>query len=31
MAGDAFDNVPNAELGALVRDAVRDLVGEPGA
>ena len=26
MAGDAFDNVSNAELGSLVRDAVRDVV-----
>jgi AcrR family transcriptional regulator len=28
MAGDAFDNVSTAELGSLVRDAVRDLVAE---
>ena len=26
MAGDAFDNVSSAELGSLVRDAVRDIV-----
>jgi len=26
LAGDAFDNVPSAELGALVQDAVRDLL-----
>jgi AcrR family transcriptional regulator len=31
MAGDAFDNVPSAELGALVRDAVRDLLADPSA
>ena len=31
MAGDAFDNVPNAELGSLVRDAVRDVVADRGA
>jgi AcrR family transcriptional regulator len=31
MAGDAFDNVPGAELGSLVRDAVRDLLADPGA
>jgi AcrR family transcriptional regulator len=30
MAGDAFDNVPSAELGSLVRDAVRDLLADPG-
>ena len=29
MAGDAFDNVSSAELGSLVRDAVRDVVGDP--
>jgi AcrR family transcriptional regulator len=29
MAGDAFDNVSSAELGSLVRDAVRDVVAEP--
>jgi AcrR family transcriptional regulator len=28
MAGNAFDNAPSAELGSLVRDAVRDLLGE---
>jgi AcrR family transcriptional regulator len=28
MADDAFDNVPSAELAALVQDAVRDLVTE---
>ena len=28
MAGDAFDNVSNAELGSLVRDAVRDVVAD---
>jgi AcrR family transcriptional regulator len=28
MAGDAFDNVPSAELGSLVRDAVRDLLAD---
>lgn len=26
MAGDAFDNVPSAELGSLVQDAIRDLM-----
>jgi AcrR family transcriptional regulator len=26
MAGDAFENVSSAELGSLVRDAVRDIV-----
>jgi hypothetical protein len=26
MAGDAFDNVSSAELGALVRDAVHDVL-----
>jgi AcrR family transcriptional regulator len=31
MAGDAFDNVPSAELGSLVRGAVRDVVADPGA
>jgi AcrR family transcriptional regulator len=31
MAGDAFDNVPSAELGSLVKDAVRDLLADPGA
>jgi AcrR family transcriptional regulator len=31
MAGDAFDNVPSAELGSLVRDAVRDVVADRGA
>jgi AcrR family transcriptional regulator len=31
MAGDAFDNVPSSELGSLVRDAVRDVVADPGA
>ena len=31
MAGHAFDNVPSAELGSLVRDAVRDLVADPSA
>jgi AcrR family transcriptional regulator len=30
MAGDAFDNVPGAELGSLVQDAVRDLLAGPG-
>ena len=30
MAGDAFDNVPGAEVGSQVRDAVRDLLAEPG-
>ena len=29
MAGDAFDNVSSTELGAVVRDAVRDLVAGP--
>jgi uncharacterized protein YyaL (SSP411 family) len=28
MAGNAFDNVASAELGSLVRDAVRDLVAD---
>jgi AcrR family transcriptional regulator len=31
MAGDAFDNVSSAELGSLVRDAVRDVVAGRGA
>jgi AcrR family transcriptional regulator len=31
MAGDAFDNVPSAELGSLVRDAIGDLVADRGA
>jgi AcrR family transcriptional regulator len=31
MAGHAFDNVASAELGSLVRDAVRDIVADPGA
>jgi hypothetical protein len=31
MAGDAFDNVPSAELGSLVQDAIRDLVAGRGA
>ena len=31
MAGDAFDNVSSAELGSLVRDAVRDLVADRSA
>jgi AcrR family transcriptional regulator len=31
MAGDAFDNVSNAELGSLVQDAVRDLSASRGA
>ena len=31
MAGDAFDNVSSAELGALVREAVRDLVADRSA
>jgi AcrR family transcriptional regulator len=31
MAGDAFDNVSSAELGTLVRDAVRDVVGAPAS
>ena len=30
MAGNAFDNVTSAELGALIRDAVGDVVG-PGS
>jgi AcrR family transcriptional regulator len=30
MAGDAFDNVSSAELGSLVRDAVRDVVADRG-
>jgi len=28
MAGDAFDDASSAELGSLVHDAVRDLVGD---
>ena len=28
IAGHAFDNVPNAELGAQIRDAIRDLVAD---
>lgn len=31
MAGHAFDNIPSAELGSLVRDAVRDIVADPSA
>jgi AcrR family transcriptional regulator len=31
MAGEAFDNVPSAELGSQVRDAVRDLLAGPSA
>ena len=31
MAGHAFDNVSSAELGSLVRDAVRDITAGPGA
>jgi hypothetical protein len=31
MAGHAFDNVPNAELGSQIRDAIRDLVADPGS
>jgi AcrR family transcriptional regulator len=31
MAGHAFDNVPSAELGSLVRDTVRDIVSDPSA
>jgi AcrR family transcriptional regulator len=31
MAGDAFNNVSNAELGSQVRDAVRDLVADHSA
>jgi AcrR family transcriptional regulator len=31
MAGDAFANVPSAEVGSLVRDAVRDVVADRGA
>ena len=30
MAGDAFDHVSSAELGSLVRDAVRDVVADRG-
>ena len=29
MAGDVFGNVSSAELGSLVRDAVRDLAAAP--
>ena len=28
MAGHAFDNVPDAELGSQIRDAIRDLVAD---
>jgi AcrR family transcriptional regulator len=31
MAGHAFDNVPDAELGSLIRDAVRDVVADHSA
>ena len=31
MAGDAFDNVSNAEFGSLVRDTVRDIAASPSA
>jgi AcrR family transcriptional regulator len=31
IAGDAFDNVASAELGSLVRGAVRDVVADRGA
>ena len=31
MAGDAFSDISNAELGSLVRDAVRDIAAGPGA
>jgi AcrR family transcriptional regulator len=31
LAGHAFDDVSGAELGSLVRDAVRDIVADPGA
>ena len=31
MAGDAFDDVSSAELGSLVRDAVRDIVADRSA
>ena len=31
MAGDAFDNVSSAELGSLIRDAVRDLLADRSA
>jgi AcrR family transcriptional regulator len=31
MAGDAFEDVPGAELGSLVRDAVHDVVADRGA
>jgi AcrR family transcriptional regulator len=30
MTGGAFDNVPSAELGPLIRDAVRDVLADPG-
>ena len=28
MAGDVFDDVPNTELGSLIRDAVRDVLAD---
>jgi AcrR family transcriptional regulator len=31
MAGHAFDNVSSAELGSLIRDALRDVVADRGA
>jgi len=31
MAGDAFNEVSNAELGSLVRDAIRDIAAGPSA
>jgi AcrR family transcriptional regulator len=31
MAGDAFNDVSSAELGSLIRDAVRDVVADPSA
>jgi AcrR family transcriptional regulator len=31
MAGDAFDNISSAELGSLVRDAVRDILADRSA
>jgi AcrR family transcriptional regulator len=31
MAGDAFSNVSNTELGSLIQDAVRDVVAGPSA
>jgi len=31
MAGDVFDDVPNTELGSLIRDAVRDVLADPSA